>query len=79
MSREAGLPRALGPIRAVFERLALSRAKHRSLAGHPRIALALSRCVPDYQLDESHALRVDGAPPAVRERRAKGLAAPLSY
>jgi glutamate-1-semialdehyde 2,1-aminomutase len=59
----------------MVERLALSRAKHRSLAGHPRIALGLSRCVPDYQLDESHALRIDGAPPAVRERRAKGLAA----
>jgi glutamate-1-semialdehyde 2,1-aminomutase len=43
-------------------RLALSRAKHRSLAGHTRIAQAVASWVPFYEYGEARIFKADGAP-----------------
>lgn len=53
----------------VVRRLQLSLAKHPSLAGHPRIALRLSRLLPFYEYGEDEAFGVDGAPAGVVARR----------
>ncbi len=60
------LPRA-------HQRLQLSRAKHRSLAGHSRMAKRLASLVPGYQYDEQRFFDSDGAPADVQARRRAGL------
>lgn len=53
------------------QRLLLSRAKHRSLAGHSRMAKRLARWLPGYAHDEARFFDCDGAPEDVaRLRRA---------
>ncbi len=56
-------------------RLQLSRAKHRSLAGHSRIAKRLATLVPGYAYDEERFFASDDAPPEVVARRRAGFAA----
>ncbi|MCB2015944.1 MAG: aminotransferase class III-fold pyridoxal phosphate-dependent enzyme [Hydrogenophaga sp.] len=51
------------------QRLQLSRAKHRSLAGHARMAKRLARWLPGYAYDEEQFFRCDGAPAEVAMRR----------
>src|SRR3984893_15989350 len=52
-------------------RLELSKAKHRSLVGHPRISRFVASLVPFYQYDEARFFNVDAAPDeVVAERRA---------
>ena len=52
-------------------RLQLSKAKHRSLAGHPRIARFVASLVPFYQYDEARFFSADAAPDeVVAQRRA---------
>jgi glutamate-1-semialdehyde 2,1-aminomutase len=50
-------------------RLQLSRAKHRSLAGHAKMSRRLARLIPFYEYDESQFFEVDGAPKEVSEQR----------
>jgi glutamate-1-semialdehyde 2,1-aminomutase len=50
-------------------RIELSRAKHRSLAGHDRIGRWLSSLVPFYEYDESVFFRADDAPPEIEKQR----------
>jgi glutamate-1-semialdehyde 2,1-aminomutase len=50
-------------------RLQLSRAKHRSLAGHAKMSRRLARLVPFYEYDEAQFFRADGAPEDVAEQR----------
>jgi glutamate-1-semialdehyde 2,1-aminomutase len=50
-------------------RLQLSRAKHRSLAGHARWGRRLARLIPYYEYDEAHIFEADGAPKEVAEQR----------
>ncbi len=53
-------------------RLELSKAKHRSLAGHARIARFVASLVPFYQYDESLIFEADAAPEVVvAQRRAE--------
>jgi glutamate-1-semialdehyde 2,1-aminomutase len=54
---------------AFIRRLELSRAKHPSLAGHPRLARLVARLVPAYDYDDEGFFRSDGAPPEVGIRR----------
>ena len=54
-------------------RLALSRAKHRSLAGHARIARGLAGLLPFYEFDEHEFFRSDGAPEEIASRRRDGF------
>ena len=52
-------------------RLELSRAKHRSLSGHPRIARLVASWVPFYEYGEARIFNADGAPDdVVAQRRA---------
>jgi glutamate-1-semialdehyde 2,1-aminomutase len=54
-------------------RLQLSRAKHRSLAGHARMSRRFSRLVPFYEYDEAHFFCADGAPAGVATSRRAGF------
>jgi len=53
----------------IKRRIELSRAKHRSLAGHSRLAKRLARWMPGYSLGEDRFFNCDGAPDDVSERR----------
>ncbi|HYL71784.1 MAG TPA: aminotransferase class III-fold pyridoxal phosphate-dependent enzyme, partial [Candidatus Dormibacteraeota bacterium] len=55
--------------RALQLRLALSRAKHRSLAGHSRLARLIARLVPFYEYDPARFFCADDAPAAVAATR----------
>src|SRR5262245_46274079 len=68
----AGLA-ALAAIRPVGARLRLSRAKHRSLQGHARLARRLARLVPYYEFDEERFFDSDGAPALVAADRRRGF------
>jgi glutamate-1-semialdehyde 2,1-aminomutase len=56
------------------KRLALSQAKHRSLAGHARMARLFAALVPYYDYDDARFFCSDGAPEEVAERRRTGFA-----
>ena len=58
---------ALAP--AIRQRIQLSRAKHRSLAGHSRMAKRLARWLPGYSFDENQFFGCDAAPKAVQATR----------
>ncbi len=50
-------------------RLQLSRAKHRSLAGHARWSRRMARWLPFYEYDETRFFQVDDAPANIVEAR----------
>ena len=50
-------------------RLALSRAKHRSLTGHSKMSKMVARLVPHYEFDIDGFFRSDGAPAEVAMQR----------
>src|ERR1700691_3599030 len=54
-------------------RLQLSRAKHRSLTGHSRMARRFASLVPFYEYDESHFFRADAAPEDIAAARSEGF------
>ena len=54
-------------------RLALSRAKHRSLTGHARMARRIAALVPFYEFDEAGFFGSDGAGEEVVARRRAGF------
>jgi glutamate-1-semialdehyde 2,1-aminomutase len=58
---------ALAP--SVYRRLQLSRAKHRSLAGHSRMAKRLARLLPGYHFDEQIFFKCDNAPFEIQNLR----------
>jgi glutamate-1-semialdehyde 2,1-aminomutase len=53
----------------LYVRLQLSRAKHRSLNGHSRMARRFAAWVPFYEYDEARFFRADAAPDDVAETR----------
>jgi len=63
----------LGGLAVLFprarRRVELSRAKHRSLAGHARMARRLAAQIPSIAYDEATFFSADGADPAVVARR----------
>jgi glutamate-1-semialdehyde 2,1-aminomutase len=59
----------------VKQRLELSLAKHRSLAGHPRMARRFAAFVPYYSYEENEVFGIDGAPENVVSGRKKAFAA----
>lgn len=71
------LSTAAGAAAAAFPklqaRLALSRAKHRSLTGHSKMSKAVARLIPHYEFDIDDFFRSDGAPPAIATRRQDGF------
>lgn len=54
-------------------RLELSRAKHRSLAGHSKWAKRIAALVPGYAYDEQQFFAADGAPAVVARQRQHAL------
>src|ERR1700736_3761437 len=54
-------------------RLALSRAKHRSLAGHAKMSRLVARLIPFYEFDINDFFRTDGAPAKVATQRQDGF------
>src|SRR5580693_10597939 len=54
-------------------RLELSQAKHRSLAGHARMARRLAGFVPFYDYDENRFFACDGAPAEIAGLRRAGF------
>lgn len=56
------------------ERLRLSRAKHRSLGGHVRLAKRIAGQIPFYDYANDRFFRVDDAPADIAERRGQAFA-----
>ncbi len=54
---------------SIYRRLQLSRAKHRSLAGHSRMAKRLARLLPGYHFDEQMFFKCDNAPLEIQNLR----------
>ena len=54
-------------------RLALSRAKHRSLTGHSKMSKTVARLLPHYEFDIDDFFRSDGAPIDVAMHRQDGF------
>jgi glutamate-1-semialdehyde 2,1-aminomutase len=54
-------------------RLALSRAKHRSLGGHSKMSRLVARLIPFYEFDINDFFRSDGAPAEVAAQRHDGF------
>jgi len=57
----------------VKARLELSRAKHRSLAGHSKMSRRVARLIPYYEFDINEFFRCDAAPPEVAGQRQDGF------
>ena len=64
---------ALLALRKLHVRLQLSRAKHRSLSGHSRMARRFASLVPFYEYGESRFFDTDGAPADVAAARRAGF------
>jgi len=58
---------------ALKTRLQLSKAKHRSLAGHARMARWIAALVPFYTYDEAQFFRIDDPPEEIASRRRAGF------
>ncbi|WP_454885101.1 aminotransferase class III-fold pyridoxal phosphate-dependent enzyme [Sphingomonas oryzagri] len=74
LTAAGALALALGATRG-HARLRLSRAKHKSLAGHVRMSLRLARIVPAWGYAEQRFFRADGAPEEIALKRQAGFAA----
>ncbi len=57
----------------VKARIELSRAKHRSLAGHSKMSRRVARLIPFYEFDIDEFFRSDGAPKDVATQRQDGF------
>src|SRR4051812_16789063 len=60
--------------RQLYARVLLSRAKHRSLAGHARISRRIAQLVPFYEYEPDYVFAADDAPAAIVERRRSAFA-----
>ncbi len=65
---------AINVVGRAKRRLLLSRAKHGSLTGHPRIALRASRWLPLYEYTEDQFYNCDGASDEVAQQRRAAFA-----
>lgn len=66
-----GLLVSLAP--SLHRRIQLSRAKHRSLAGHSRMAKRLARWLPGYSFNEHDFFGCDDAPQEIQSMRQKAF------
>src|SRR3569833_1872465 len=60
-------------VRKAQIRLQLSRAKHRSLAGHSKWSRRFARLVPFYEYSEAEFFNADGAPADIAAKRRAGF------
>src|ERR1700685_4004330 len=70
----AGAAAVATSLATLRRRLELSQAKHKSLAGHSRMARRLAAFVPFYEYDEERFFCSDAAPREIVERRRDGVA-----
>lgn len=68
-----GAVAATASVRPLKKLLELSKAKARSLPGHPRIAQRIAQLLPFYEYPEGRFYRSDDAPEAIAERRRAGF------
>jgi glutamate-1-semialdehyde 2,1-aminomutase len=68
-----GATAAVAALAKAKARLELLRAKHPSLAGHPRIASRIAALIPSYDFDEHEFFRCDNAPDDIAARRRQGF------
>ncbi len=61
------------PLAKAKQRIELSRAKHRSLAGHARMARRIASLIPYYEYDEHQFFRSDNPPENIAHRRQSGF------
>ncbi|MGH9203321.1 MAG: aminotransferase class III-fold pyridoxal phosphate-dependent enzyme, partial [Vicinamibacterales bacterium] len=64
---------SVASLRLLKMRLALFKAKHRSLSGHSRIARRIAALVPFYEYDDARFFRSDDAPEDIAARRRAGF------
>ena len=69
-----GTVASLVALPGLVTRIQLSRAKHRSLAGHARISRRVARLLPFYEFGEEEFFTADHAPEAVAATRRAGFA-----
>jgi glutamate-1-semialdehyde 2,1-aminomutase len=62
-----------GTVARLRQRFDLSKAKHRSLAGHARLARRLAALIPFYEYDETRFFCSDDAPADVAAHRRRGF------
>src|SRR5690349_19220525 len=62
-----------GLVPRVKRRVELSRAKHRSLAGHSKMSRLAGRLIPRYEFGADQFFACDGAPPEVATKRRDGF------
>jgi glutamate-1-semialdehyde 2,1-aminomutase len=67
------LAKAINPVGRISARLLLSRAKHKSLPGHPKIARWIARWVRGYSYSRSTFFSTDSAPSDIENKRRDGL------
>jgi glutamate-1-semialdehyde 2,1-aminomutase len=60
-------------LRKIVRRLQLSKAKHRSLAGHAKMSRLVSKLIPYYEVGEERFFDCDGAPQDVAQNRRAGF------
>src|SRR5215471_7822879 len=65
--------KSINPFRRISNRILLSRAKHRSLHGHPRLAVRLSRLLPFYEYSDALFYASDSAPSDIQNKRQQGF------
>src|ERR1700730_8884184 len=70
----AGAAAAVALLVKLKSRLELSKAKHRSFAGHPRIAKRIASLIPFYEFEDEHFFCSDHPPEEVAARRRAGFA-----
>src|SRR5262249_14451488 len=63
----------MNPFRKIFSRMLLSRAKHMSLQGHPKMAQRLSSWISLYSYGENCLFSSDSAPLDIQEKRRQGF------
>src|SRR5579863_1876084 len=72
-SSVAGVAVLSVPLAKAKQRVELSLAKHRSLAGHTRMARRIASLIPFYEYDEQRFFRSDNAPENIALRRQVGF------
>jgi glutamate-1-semialdehyde 2,1-aminomutase len=70
----AGAAATVALLAKLKSRLELSKAKHPSLAGHPRIAKRIASLIPFYEFKDEHFFCSDHPPEEVAARRRAGFA-----
>jgi glutamate-1-semialdehyde 2,1-aminomutase len=69
----AGAAALSAPLLSAKRRIALSLAKHRSLAGHARLAQRIASWIPFYEYEEHRFFRSDNPPENIAIRRRDGF------